>query len=159
MIINRKQFLDLQMEHREHILAELFEAEHRSFKIKNIGVDLGIGTGYNVRIAVMLSCELSDEIVKKIFVLEQESNDFLQSLDINELSEYAVKLKETGIFHPERDELWVLSSDIHSTEMFKHEHGKLIVTDTAKILQKAEEHYDTKRELRDVLRHYGFVKE
>ena len=83
MIINRKQFLDLQMEHREHILAELFEAEHQSFKIKNIGVDLNIGTGYTIRVAVVLSCELSNEIVKKIVVLEQASNDFIQSLDIN----------------------------------------------------------------------------
>ena len=159
MIISKKQFLELPSEHREQIIAALFEAQHPNFTKEHVGVDIDVPAGYSVRVAAILACELPKEIVKKLFVLQQDSNDFITKLDLEEFSEYAVQLKKTGIFDPERDDLWVISSGKWKFSAYNNMRGKIIFSDIGTLLKGIEEKYNTNRELRDVLRHYGFVKE
>jgi|TARA_B100002003_G_scaffold199877_1_gene191007 ribulose-5-phosphate 4-epimerase/fuculose-1-phosphate aldolase len=159
MIIDKKKFMGMQKEHREQMLGALFQAEHQNFTKKQIGVDIDVPIGYSVRAAVILECELPDEIVKKIFVIEHDANSFIKKIDIDNYSEYAAQMAKTKIFVPERDDLFVITPSGTPYEEYKKERGKLVFVDLDSILKGVNEHYNNNRELRDVLRHYGFVQE
>lgn len=159
MIITREQFLKLPLEHREHILATLFAAQHQNFSRTQCGVDIDVPAGYSVRAAAILECDLPDEIVKKIFVLQQESNEFIERLDVAEFSEYAKQLGKTGVFQPDRDDLFVITPGKKSIEAYKNRRGKLVFMGVDIVLEGVEKKYASSRELRGVLGHYGFVKD
>tara|TARA_Y100000034_G_scaffold113857_1_gene149314 strand:- start:4198 stop:4782 length:585 start_codon:yes stop_codon:yes gene_type:complete len=158
-MIPRKKFLAIPENQREQIIAALFQAKHSNFTKKEVGLDINVPAGYSIRISAILTCELPKEIVKKIFVMQQDSNDFISALDVEEFSDYAAQLQKTGQFVPDRDDLWIISPSKHTFQAFKNARGSIIFVGIDDILKGIDEKYDTDRELRDVLRHYGIVKE
>jgi|ETN01SMinimDraft_4_1059930.scaffolds.fasta_scaffold35915_2 hypothetical protein len=158
-MVTKKQFAEITKEHQEHILAALFKAEHKTFTNIKVGLDIDTSKAYSIRVAVILMCELPDEIVKKIFVIQQDSNKFISKLDVAEFSEYAAELEKTGFFVPERDDLVVITPEDVPVEAYKNLRGKIIFMSIDTVLKGLDDKYEDNRELRDVLRHYGFVRE
>lgn len=163
MVITKKQFIELPVAHREQIIAALFEATQQSFQKKEVGVDIDVPAGYSVRVAAILACEEPDIIVKKIFVIQQDSNEFIEAPDVDELSTYVAELDKTPVFDSNRDDVWVITSQKVPVEAYRNEEegarSKIVFTDVDKLIGGIEEHYDKDEKLRHVMQHYGFVKD
>lgn len=162
MIITKEQFLALPRAAQEHIIEAIFRNDNKNFTKSKAGLEIDSTKGYSIRVAALLTCELPDEIVKKIFVLQQDSNEFIVKLDLDEFSEYASELEKSGQFVPERDNLVVLTQSDTKYQEYNNEkssHGKLIFMSVSYLLNGIDQKFVKNANLRHILQHYGFVKE
>ncbi|MFH1424917.1 MAG: hypothetical protein ABIG20_04595 [archaeon] len=158
-MISKAVFLKLKQDQKERVLAALFEAKFKSFSILKESVVIDVPAGYSVRVAAVLQCEEQDEIVKRIFVVMEEFNDFLTTKDINEIYTHVDELAKTGEFVPERDDFWVVTNEKWTYEAYEYARGKVALMDADAVIEGIEKYYDKSRELRDAVRHFGLVKE
>lgn len=156
-MISKRQFSKLPQEHKEKIIAALFQAKYPGFDAED-GVDIDVPAGYTVRVAAVMTAEEHNTIVKKIFAIFEESNSFVTEVDIDTISEYANQLEKAGRFVSTRDDLWFVSNQKWTFQAYQVADGRILLMDLNMILEGIKKYYDDDRELRDTLRHFGLVK-
>ena len=155
--MKKDTYLKLTQPQQEKIIGAILGAKYEGASYET-GMDVDVPAGYSIRIAVRLKWELPDEVVKNIFVIQQESNDFITKLEVEEISMYAEQLKAAKVFCPERDEFWVVTNQKWTYAAFEHAHGQIVLTSVDDLFKAIPELYDKDRNLRDTLRHYGLVE-
>ncbi len=157
-MITKEGFLKLTRDQREKVVAELFAAKFKGFRIAATSLDITIPAGYSVRVAAVLQCEEQDEIVKKVFVVMEEFNDFIMTHDLEEIYGYVKGLEGADAFVVERDDFWLVTNEEWTYEAYNYSRGKIALMDLDMLIQGIKKYYDGSRDLRDALRHYGLIK-
>jgi len=156
-MISKSKFSKLPQDQKEKIIAALFQAKYQGFDSED-GVDINVPAGYTVRAAAVLTAEEHDALVKKIFVVFEESNSFITEVDIDTISEYAKQLEKAGRFVSTRDDLWFVTNQKWTFQAYQVADGRILLMDLDMIMKGIEKYYGEDRELRDTLRHFGLVK-
>ncbi|MFO7872293.1 MAG: hypothetical protein R6U26_01460 [Candidatus Undinarchaeales archaeon] len=158
-MITKKGLSKLKDSQKEHILTALFSAKFKGAKAES-GVKFKTKKGDEIRIATLLTFEEEDEIVKRIFVFLEESNDIISKFDIDEIIKITEKLEKLGEFKPKRDEFWAITNQKWTFEAYGYSSGKIALLGLDTVIRGIEKHYEGQnkfsRKLRDTLRHYGF---
>ncbi len=158
-MVTKKGFSKLKEAQKEHILTALFNAKFKGAKAES-GVKFKTKNEDKIRIATLLTFEEEDEIVKRIFVFLEESNDNISKFDIDEIIKITEKLEKLGEFKQKRDEFWAITNQKWTFEAYGYASGKIALLGLDTIIEGIEKHYNRQnkfsRKLRDTLRHYGF---
>ena len=133
-MFSRKRLELLPKATREKVIAALFKAKFPGFAVKS-GIDIDVPAGYSVRVAALLTLEEQREIVKKVFVVMEEFNAFITKVDIDTIVEYTEQLKETGVFHPERDDFYLVTNQRWTYEAFTYAKGKIVLMDLDTVIE------------------------
>jgi len=157
-MVTKEGFLKLTQVRREKLLAELFKAKFPGFRLVKTGFTVNVPTGYSLRIAALLQCDEAKEVVKKVFVLMEEFNDYITSHDISVIETYVADLAKTGLFNPDRDDFWLVTNQKWSFEAYRRARGKIVLIDPDTVAGGLNRYYGTCRGLRDKLRQYGLSK-
>ena len=157
-MITKEDFLSLTQARREKVLAELFNAKFPGFRLVKSSFTVNVPAGYSLRIAALLQCDEAKEIVKKIFVVMEEFNDYITSRDVAVIAKHVEDLAATGAFNPERDDFWLVTDQKWSFEAYRRARGKIALIDPDTIIEGLNNYYGTCRALRDKLRQYGLTK-
>ena len=160
-MIKREAFEKLNSPQKEKVINYFFNAKNPGFS-SYPGITIDMPAGYSLRIASLLVCEEQHHILKKIFVVLEESNTNIDSIDVESIMTYAEDLKKTRQFNPEKDELWVIAAKKWTYEAYKQAQGKIVFMDMNTLLDGINKYYPKKtkhaRKLRNVLLYYGLIK-
>lgn len=158
-MITKEGFEKLKESQKEHVLTALFSAKFKGAKAES-GAEFEDEEGNKIRVATLLIFEEEDTIVKRIFVLLEESNDVITKFHVDKIVEISEKLEEIDEFSPERDKLWAITSQKWTFEAYSYASGKISLLGFDQVLRGIKKYYDGEgkysRKLRDTLRHYGF---
>jgi len=156
-MIQKENFMRLAEEQKENVIDAMMQAKYKGFTSK-AGVVIDVPAGYSVRAATVLTCEEQHETVKKIFVILEESNDFIDKFDINTVMEWLDQLKQAKQLDPERDDFWLITTEKLTFEAYDIARGNINIMDVDTFLEGAKKYYEKSRELRDILRHYQIIQ-
>jgi len=127
-MFTKLKFQNLSKEKKEKAVAAFFKAKFAGFQVTS-GINISVPAGYNLRIAAQLVAEEEKEIIKKVFVVLQEFNDYITKVDVDTVAEYAEQLHQAGLLDPTRDELWLVTNQRWTYEAFAYAKGKIVLMD------------------------------
>ncbi|MDP7260855.1 MAG: hypothetical protein QGI80_02715 [archaeon] len=122
---NRKAYDELSQDNKEKLVCALFAAKYPGLS-SDCGVNVD-AAAYSLRAACVLIAEEEDELVKKIIVLLEEHNDFIESLASEILTQYVSDLNKSDEFDEDRDELVLITGRKWESSSFSDE-GKKVLT-------------------------------
>ncbi|HIJ99273.1 TPA: hypothetical protein H1011_00430 [archaeon] len=157
---NRKAYDELSQDNKEKLVCALFATKYPGLS-SDCGVDVDVAA-YSLRAACVLIAEEEDELVKKIIVLLEEHNDFIESLSSEILTQYVSDLNKSDEFEKGRDELVLITGRKWESSSFS-DGGKKVLTvlDMDSLLAGIEKHSskDTKqaKHLRNLAKTFNII--